>query len=258
MRLSWLASRLMHRDRTHLLVFSSNITKAVSIISPTETPSLNSGNHDATPVVNSGSLEGFIRYIGVLASSSESQFASAVLGEITQQREKIQYQDAELKRLQNEILDMKERKRITIEDMYAVNENEKAKQRDSATHIEKLRATVDEKENKITEYSQTLRATQEEIAKLESTCSQELAKVSQSAKDIDTLQTNLKDKDRMIDQMKTAGSKLKSILSSEQKKKEELEAANASMNTELRAVKAYIQRLESFPAQSSDIDEDSV
>jgi hypothetical protein len=104
-------------------------------------------------MVNSSSLEGFIRYIGILASSSKSQFTSAVLSEITQQREKFQYQDVELKRLQKEILDIKERKRITIEDMYAVNENEKAQQRDSATHIENLRATVDEKENKIAEYS---------------------------------------------------------------------------------------------------------
>lgn len=33
-------------------------------------------------LVNSGSLEGFIKYMGILASSSESQFASVVLGEI--------------------------------------------------------------------------------------------------------------------------------------------------------------------------------
>jgi hypothetical protein len=44
----------------------------------------------------------------------------------------------------------------------------------------------------------------------------------------------------MVDQMKTAGSKLKSMLSSEQKKNEDLEAANALMNTELQTVKAYL------------------
>ncbi|KAJ5406602.1 hypothetical protein N7465_007886 [Penicillium sp. CMV-2018d] len=71
-------------------------------------------------------------------------------------------------------------------------------------------------------------------------------KVSQSAKDIGTLQVNLKEKDKMVDQMKTAGSKLKSMLSSQQKKNEELETANASMSTELQAVRARIQKLEDF------------
>ncbi|KAJ5990026.1 hypothetical protein N7522_010233 [Penicillium canescens] len=66
-----------------------------------------------------------------------------MLSEITQQREKeIQSQDEELKKLQKEILDIKDRKGITIEDMYAVNENGKAKQRASATHIEDLRAIL--------------------------------------------------------------------------------------------------------------------
>ena len=50
----------------------------------------------------------------------------------------------------------------------------------------------------------------------------------------------------MVDQMKTAGSKLKSMLSSQQKKNEELETANASMSTELQAVRARIQKLEVF------------
>lgn len=223
-----------------------------------DSSSLHSGEHDAPPVVNSASLKGFIKYVGILASTSESQFASAVLGEITQQREQIHYQNEELKKLQNEILDINEAKRITIENMYAANENEKEKQRDSATHLESLRATVNEKENKVAEYSNSLVAAQQKMAKLESTCSQETAKVSQSAKDISTLQANLKEKDKMIDQLKSTGSKLKLILSSEQKKTEDLEAANASMTTELQAVRAHIQKLEGFPAQSSKIDDDFV
>jgi hypothetical protein len=62
----------------------------------------------------------------------------------------------------------------------------------------------------------------------------------------------LKEKDKTIDQMKTAGSKL------EQKKSEDLEAANASTTTELQAVRAHIQKLEDFPIQSSEIDDDFV
>jgi hypothetical protein len=110
----------------------------------------------------------FIKYMGILASSSESQFASNMLDEITQQREQNHSQDKELKSLRREILDIKETKRTTIEDMFAANENEKAKQRDSATQIESLRATVDEKESMIADYSKNSGALQQKIAKLES------------------------------------------------------------------------------------------
>ncbi|CAI7621460.1 unnamed protein product [Penicillium palitans] len=227
-------------------------------MSSIDSSSLESGKHDSLPLVNSGSLENFIKYMGILASSSESQFASAVLGEISQQREQNHLQDEELKKLRSEILDIKETKRTTIEDMFVANENEKAKQRDFSTQIESLRATVDEKESKISEFSKNLRTLQQKITKLESDLSQGVAKVSQSANDISTLQANLKEKDKMVDQMKAAGSKLKSMLSSEQEKNKELAAANASMNTELQAAKANMQRLEGFPIQSSDIDENFV
>ncbi|OQE28797.1 hypothetical protein PENSTE_c003G03719 [Penicillium steckii] len=208
---------------------------------------LNPGKQDALPVADIGSLEGFIKYMGILASSPESQFAATVLGEITQQREQIQSQDEELKE-----------KQITINGMCKVNQDEKAKQKASATQIESLRATVTEKESKIGEYSRILGLQRQEIAELKSARSQEAAKVSQSAKDISTLQENLKERDRMIDQMKTAGSKLKSRLSSEQSKNEELETVNAAMRTELQAVKAHITKLEDFAVQSSNVDEEFV
>ena len=218
--------------------------------------SLNPGKHGAWPVANSGSLEGFIRYMGLLASSSECQFAGTVLDEITQLREKIQSQDEELKALKKKIVHITETKTTTINEMFKANQDEKAKQKDSATQIESLCTAVDEKEGEIAESSKNLGLQRQEIAKLKSACSQEVAKVSQSARDISRLEANLKERDKMIDQMKTAGSKLKSMLSSEQRKNAELKAANASMTTELEAVKVRIQKVEDFAVQFSDVDED--
>jgi predicted RNase H-like nuclease (RuvC/YqgF family) len=125
---------------------------------------MNSGNHNALPLANAGSLEGFIKYMGILASSPESQFASAVLGEITQQREQIQSQDEELKELHQEIHHLKETKQSTINDMFTANEKERARQKDSATQIESLRATVHEKEIKIAELSRNLESLQSLLA----------------------------------------------------------------------------------------------
>ncbi|OQD70587.1 hypothetical protein PENDEC_c022G01174 [Penicillium decumbens] len=209
--------------------------------------SLKSGEYDTLPLANTGSLEGFIKYLGILASSPESQFAATVLGEITQQREQIQSQDEELKE-----------NKITIKGMFKANQDEISKQQDSALQIESLRATVHEKEIEISEYSRKLGSLQQEMVNLKATCSQEAAKVSQSVKDITTLQNNSKEKDKTIDQMKTAGSKLKLRLSSEQKKSKELEDANASMSTELQAIRDRIQKMEDFTVQCPDIDDDYV
>ncbi|KAJ5776745.1 uncharacterized protein N7511_001756 [Penicillium nucicola] len=206
---------------------------------------LSPGQHSALPVANTGSLEGFIKYMSILASSSESQFAASVLDEITQQRERIHSQDEELKA-----------NKTTISGMFKANQDEKSKQQDSAMQIESLRATVHEKEIKIAEYSNNLGSLQQEIKVLKSTCSQEAAKVSQSVRDITTLQNNSKEKDKTIDQMKTAGSKLKLVLSSEQKKSRDLEDANASMRTELQTIRDRIQKMEDFTVQYPDVDDD--
>jgi chromosome segregation ATPase len=220
--------------------------------------SLDSGKHDDLPLANTRSLEGFIKYLGILASSPESEFASAVLGEIAQKRQEIYSQDEELKKLQQEISHIKKTKETTIEDMFTANEKERARHKASATQIESLRATVLEREIKIAELSRNVESLHKGIEDLKSTCSQEVEKLSQSAKDITTLQNNSKEKDKMIDQMKTAGSKLKSVLSSEQKRNGELEAANTSMSTELQALRARIQRMDDFIVLPSDIDDNFV
>lgn len=49
--------------------------------------SLNSGKQDALPIANISSLEDFIKYMDILASSSEFQFAATVLDKIIQQYE---------------------------------------------------------------------------------------------------------------------------------------------------------------------------
>lgn len=71
-----------------------------------------------------GSLEGFFKHISVLASSSETQIASAMLSEISKLREEIHVRDGELKKVQNEVPDIKERKIVAIEEMFTASEGE--------------------------------------------------------------------------------------------------------------------------------------
>lgn len=235
------APRFLNASQSH------DLAKKFFTMPPTDASSLKSGESDTPPLANTGSLEGFIKYLSILASSPDSQFAATVLGEITKQREQIQSQDEELKE-----------NKITINGMFKANQDEKSKQQDSASQIESLRATVHKKEIEIAGYSTKLGSLQQEIVNLKATCSQEAAKVSQSVKDITTLQKNSKEKDKTIDQMKTAGSKLKLTLSAEQQKSKELEAANASMRTELQEIRDRIQKMEDFTVQCSDIDDDYV
>ena len=65
--------------------------------------------------------------------------------------------------------------------MFAAKENGKAKPPLCVSEI--FRAVVKDKEDRIADYSKFLQYTQQITGKLESPCSWEIAKVSQSAKD---------------------------------------------------------------------------
>jgi septal ring factor EnvC (AmiA/AmiB activator) len=86
----------------------------------------------------------------------------------------------------------------------------------------------------------------------------ELGNVSQSAKDISTLQQNLKEKEKTIDKMKAAGSSFKSTLSSAQQKMKELEAEKVSLNKKPQASHGRLQKFESFTVQQLELDENSM
>lgn len=58
--------------------------------------------------------------------------------------------------------------------------------------------------------------------------------------------------------MKTAGSSLKSMLSSVQQKMEELEAEKLSLDKELQASQGRLQNLESFTIQQLELDDNSM
>lgn len=171
----------------------------------------------------------------MLASSPESQTVSAILGEIAYQCEQVHARDKELKKAQDQVLDLKERKRVAIEEMFAANKGEKAKQKDALDRVESLCASVNQKDKRLTEYSKEVQGLRQQIDSIKSSYSLELDKVSQSAKDISTLQQNLKEKDKTINRMKTAGSSLKSMFSSAQKNIEELGAEKASLDQALQA-----------------------
>ncbi|KAJ5630967.1 uncharacterized protein N7484_011067 [Penicillium longicatenatum] len=200
---------------------------------------------------NSNSLQSFLKQLSKLASSAESQAASAMLEESENLKK-------ELKKAHDEIRDLKERKRVAIEEMFAANEDGKAKQKEALDHIESLRASVKQKDQSLTEYSNQVQALHQQINSLKSSYSLELSKVSQSAKKINELEQSSKEKDKTIDKMKTAGSNLKTMLSSAQQKIQELEAEKTALKKELQASQGRLRNLESFTVQQLELDERSI
>lgn len=228
------------------------------IMSPsTQSPS-NASQCVAPSSVDSDGLKKFLKLVSMLASSPESQTMSAILGEIAYQREQVHARDKELKKAQDQVLDLEERKRVTIEEMFAANEGEKAKQKDALDRVESLRASVNQKDKRLAEYSKEVQGLRQQVDSIKSSYSLELDKVSQSAKDISTLQQNLEEKDKTIDRMKAAGSSLKSMFSSAQKKIEELEAEKACLDQALQASQGQLQTLQSFTVQQLELDENSM
>ncbi|CAG8918857.1 unnamed protein product [Penicillium salamii] len=212
----------------------------------------------APSTFNSDSLQSFLKQVGALASSPESQAASVMIEEFGHQREQVHARNEELKKAQNEILDLKERKRVAIEEMFAANESEKAKQKEALGQVDSLYALVKQKDQSLIECSKQVQELRQQMDSLKSSYSLELGKVSQSAKDISTLKSNLKEKDKIIDKMKSAGSSLKTMLLSTQQKMEELKAEKATLNKELQTSQGQLRNIESFTVPQLELDESSI
>lgn len=212
----------------------------------------------APSTFNSDSLQSFLKQVSALASSPESQAASVMIEEFGHQREQVFARNEELRKAQNEILDLKERKRVAIEEMFAANESEKAKQKEALDQVDSLYALAKQKDQSLTERSKQVQELRQQMDSLKSSYSLELGKVSQSAKNISTLQQNLKEKDKIIDKMKSAGSSLKTMLLSTQQKMEELKAEKATLNKELQTSQGQLRNLESFTVPQLELDESSM
>jgi hypothetical protein len=98
-------------------------------------------------------LRGFFKQFAVLASNPEAQAASVIFEEIDHQREQINARDEELKKAENEILDLKEKKRVAIGEMFAANESEKTKQKEALDRVQSLSASNTQKDKSLTESS---------------------------------------------------------------------------------------------------------
>ncbi|OQD62722.1 hypothetical protein PENPOL_c011G07130 [Penicillium polonicum] len=102
--------------------------------------------------VNSDGLRKLLNLVNMLASSPESQTVSTMLEEIVHQHEQVHARDEELKKAQDQVLELKERNRVAIEEMFAANESEKATQKDVPDRIESLYASVNQRDKRLTEY----------------------------------------------------------------------------------------------------------
>ncbi|CAG7932658.1 unnamed protein product [Penicillium olsonii] len=217
-----------------------------------------SSQHVAPSTFNSDSLQSFLKQVNTLASSPESQAVSAMVEEFSDERQKVHARNEELKKAQNEILDLKERNRVAIEEMFAANERVKAKQKEALDQVDTLDALAKQKDQSLTECSKQVQELRQQMDSLKSSYSLELGKVSQSAKDISTLEQNLKEKDKIIDKMKTAGSSLKTTLLSTQQKMEGLKAEKATLSKELQTSQGQLRNLESFTVPQLELDESSI
>ncbi|KAJ5422807.1 hypothetical protein N7445_010915 [Penicillium cf. griseofulvum] len=217
-----------------------------------------SSNGQKSSTFNSDGLQSFFKQFTVLASSPQCQAASIIFEKIDNQREQICARDEELKKAQNEIHDLKEKKRVAIEEMFAANESEKAKQKEALARVESLSATNTEKDKSLADCSKQLQGLRQQLYSLKSSYSLEVEKASQSAKEISTLQQDLKEQEKTIDKMRAASSNLQTKLLLEQQKTKELEAEKVSLGKELEASRGQLQTLESFTVQQVELEENSM
>lgn len=103
--------------------------------------------------INNDTLRDSSKHIAMLVSSREFHIVSAIVDEIALQREEICAKDEELTEVRNELSDQEEKKRVAINEMFAVNEEERAKQKETIKQMDILQRTIEEKDKALTEHS---------------------------------------------------------------------------------------------------------
>lgn len=193
-------------------------------------------------------LKSLITVVEALTQDTSFKYASAVLEEDTRLRKHIASQNEELTKLTNKIKELEAIKETTYREMFDVNEKEKKRHAEAVKSIDSLKAIIQEKEQIIAEQRNEIEELQQRLQNLEVSYKDEKEKVACANHDIDELQKTLKSKDVYIEELKTAGSKMKRGFTNLEKKYNDLQNENLHIEKTMQKDSARLHELEGYAA----------
>jgi chromosome segregation ATPase len=181
-----------------------------------------------------------------------------VLDNIANLQSEVQSRANELTRIREEMVERLAKKQAAIDEMFEANEKGKTKVKEIRGRVDSLERIIQAKEKELVEQKTLTEKLTLQIQKLRSDHAQTTSDLTQAQRDIDSLQGNLKEKDAIIEKMKSAGSELKRALSTAKEKVKGLEDEKSSLKKSDKAKELRLNMLEGFAAALHDGDEDKL
>jgi chromosome segregation ATPase len=200
-------------------------------------------------------LKGLVEAVKTLSSDANFDWASAIVEENTTLQKQVAFKDEELNKLIEKMKKEAAAKETTYNEMFEANQREKNKRTEALRRVSSLEATTREKENIITEQNKAVDDLKQQHQNLNALYKKEQENVARANSGIDELQKSLKSKDSLIEDMKTAGSKIKRTLTASDAKVKELERKNTSLEEKLKNDSARLQELEGYTSKRCEASE---
>lgn len=190
-----------------------------------------------------------------VASNPEVQNTATILEEIERQKRQNQIKKEELARAQNDLEVYKSKTEDAIQVNMDIYEKVKREQKNVENERDNLQDLLAEKIKDLEKRAQEIASLQAKVAKLQSDHSQEKAKVAKFCAEITDLQTNVRERDTRIEKMHSAGSNLKTALSDQRKKNEDLKKEMTLLHEKEQKSLNQLRKLEGFAVGYTDVKE---
>lgn len=182
----------------------------------------------------------------------------ALLGETTSLRTQVRSKDDEVTRLTNESHKTQEETNASFEAL--LNANHRAKENCTAAeqHVEDLNKRIHELEASLAAERKSKNTLENQYKDLDSAFAQEKKKVAQGRDECKEKEKLLKDKESMIDKLKTAGTEIKQKLGDTKKHNKTLEGTLEALKSTMAEKDGKLDKLESFRTPYQEINDEEM
>ncbi|KAI9376638.1 hypothetical protein BJX61DRAFT_256802 [Aspergillus egyptiacus] len=194
-------------------------------------------------------LADLLKLLRSIPSSSDCQFAEEILNEMAGLRNQLQTKEKELEQVGKA-------KEIAINEMFKVNEALKSKQDETASEIESLKKSVQEGKDTISQKEREVRDSEDRYKRIQAAHTQVQSDLNTGRRDIDSLQHKLKEKDVLIDKIKSSHSENLQRLKAAEGVAKEMRKEKSALTESLQTTKAELDKVKGYATPHSGCDED--
>ncbi|KAL4953246.1 hypothetical protein BDW69DRAFT_194975 [Aspergillus filifer] len=232
----------------------------VSVASPgTQHPPSTQSQRPATQQPsNTQAMANFVDLVRSIASSSDYHAAEEIFVEVASLQSQLQTKEKELEDVTNKLSEQKTAQQITMREMFNANKIEMSKQEEATSKIESLNQLVQKGKDTISRKEREISDLKDQYKEADSAKSQLKSILKTAQHDIDGLQHKVKEKDILIDRIKTSHSENQKRLKDVEASARDMEKQRAALNTSLQATRARLDKIEGYATQHLDTDEDSM